>query len=142
VDVTAADIAKIPAANLGVPRATFAALWVTAERLHDERAQQRISDWYSAGVVMTCRWLAGATVRPETGPPHPARSPVTGHTNCAYQELIEAEYIEATKLAMCQPRPAWLEQRPGWIEAIEATLHWVQHRYRDPPLEIDWSVAD
>jgi hypothetical protein len=142
VEVTAADIAKIPVANLGVPRASFAALWVTAERLHDERTQQRISDWYSAGVVMTCRWLAGATVRPETGPPHLARSPVTGHTHGADQELIEAEYLAASTLALRQPRPAWLAQRPGWIEAVEATLHWVQHRYRDPPLAIDGNVVN
>jgi hypothetical protein len=33
VEVSAADIAKIPAGNVRVPRADFVALWQTAERL-------------------------------------------------------------------------------------------------------------
>jgi hypothetical protein len=135
MEVTAADIADIPAGNLRVPRAEFAAVWIRAENLHDQRAMRRVSDWYGAGVVATCRWLARATIRPGNGPSHPARSPVTGHVE-AYQSLIESEYIEATSLALRRPQPTLLAQRPGWIEGIEATLLWAWHHHRDPPLEI------
>ena len=135
VEVTAEHIAEVPAGNLRVPREEFAAVWVRAETLHDQRTARQISDWYSAGVVATCRWLARATICPATGPSHPARSPITGHTE-AHQSLIEAEYIEAARWALCQPQPTWLEQRPGWIEGIEATLLWAWHHHRDPPLEI------
>lgn len=132
MEVTAADIADIPAGNLRVPRAEFAAVWVRAENLHDQRATRRVSDWYSTGVVATCRWLARATIRPGNGPSHPARSPITGHAE-AHQSLIESEYIVATSLALRQPQPRWLVQRPG----CEATLLWAWHYHRDPPLEID-----
>jgi hypothetical protein len=63
VDVSTADIAKIPAANVRVPQAEFAALWQRAERHHDEQVRRGVPDWYGAGVVMTCRWLANAIVR-------------------------------------------------------------------------------
>jgi hypothetical protein len=135
MEITTGDIADIPAGNLRVPRAEFAAVWMTAEQLHDQRATRRVSDWYSTGVVATCRWLARATVHPASGPSHPARSPITGHPD-AHQNLIEAEYVEAARLALRQPQPTWLAQRPGWIEGIEATLLWAWHHHRDPPLEI------
>lgn len=123
--------------NLRVPRAEFAALWTAAEQ-HQE---QHGTDWYGAGVVMTCRWLARATVRPPTGPWRPARSPVTGRTAMAHEELIEAELLAAETLAMRRPVPTWLEHRPGWIEAVVATLKWAWRRYGAPPMEIDRSAA-
>jgi hypothetical protein len=141
VDVSAEGIVNIPPGNLRVRRAEFAGLWVAAERLHDERVRRRMPDWYGAGVVVTCRWLARATVKPETGPGCPAWSPVTKRTDLAHEELIEAEYLEAVRWAMRRPRPAWLENRPGWIEAIEATLHWAWHGYGGPPLEIDQTAV-
>jgi hypothetical protein len=136
VDVSAADIARIPRANLRVPSAEFAALWVTAERLCDEQTRRGVTDWYAAGVAVTCQWLAGATVRTDTGPWFPAHSPVTKRTARAYEELIEAEYLEAQKLDMRRPRPVWLQQRPGWSEAICATLRWAWRRSGPPPLEL------
>jgi len=52
VQITEADIARIPQTNLRVPRAEFAALW-TAERRGD--AQDRLGghDWHTAGVAIT-----------------------------------------------------------------------------------------
>ena len=41
VRVTDSDIARIPAANLRVPRAEFAALWTTAEQLCDDQNRRR-----------------------------------------------------------------------------------------------------
>ena len=140
--VTAADVARIPVENLTVTRTIFAALWMTAEHLHEERAHQRVWDWYSAGVATTCRWLAKVTVHPQTGPAHLARSPITNCADDMSTQLIESEYREAVKLAVCQPKPAWLEQRPGWIQAIEATLHWVRHQDTTPPLQIDHNLID
>jgi hypothetical protein len=141
VDVSAADIARIPPANLRIPLGEFAALWVTAERLCDEQTRRGLTDWYAAGVAVTCEWLAGATVRTDAGPWFPAHSPVTKRTARAYEESIEAEYLEAQKLDMRRPRPVWLQRRPGWSEAICATLRWAWRRSGPPPLELDATAA-
>jgi hypothetical protein len=84
MEVSAADVAKVPAANMRVSRAEFVALWQTAERLHDEQLRRGVPDWYGAGVVETCRWLA--IVEPKTGPWHLAPSPVTRRTEVAYDD--------------------------------------------------------
>lgn len=131
MDVSAVDIAKIPAGNVRVPRAEFVALWQRAERFHDEQVRRGVPDWYGAGVVETCRWLANTIV----GLKRLAPSPVTGRMNVAYDELIEAECLAAEKLAVSRPVPAHLEHRPGWIEAVVTTLNWAWRRYGSPPLE-------
>lgn len=135
VDVSAADIAKIPAGNVRVPLAEFVALWQRAERLHDEQVRRGVPDWYGAGVVETCRWLANAIVGLEAGPWRLVPSPVTECMNVAYDELIEAECLAAERLAVSRPVPARLERRPGWIEAVVTTLNWAWRRYGRPPLE-------
>jgi hypothetical protein len=135
VEVTATDVAQVPAGNLRVPRQEFAAVWTAAESDHDERARRRVADWYGAGVVMTCRWVARATVRPANGLWRPARSPVTGRLNQATEELIEAECLAAERLAMRRPVPDWLAARPGWIEAVLATLDWSWRGSRRSPLQ-------
>ena len=136
--MTAADVARVPAGNLRVPRDEFGAVWAAAEAHQEEQARRRVADWYGAGVVMTCRWVAGATVRPYSGPWGPAAAPVTGRLNQAYEELIEAEYLAAERLAMRRPVPDWLAARPGWIEAVLATLDWAWRGWRRSPLE-RWS---
>ena len=73
VDVSAGDVAKVPAGNMRVSRAEFAALWQTAERFHDEQIRRGVPDWYGCGVVETCRWLANAIVKPEVGAWHRRR---------------------------------------------------------------------
>jgi hypothetical protein len=136
VDVTAADIAKIPAGNLRVARDDFAALWTAAERHLEQQNRRKADDWYSAGVVMTCRWLATATVRPKAGPARPARSPVTERTARAYEELIAAEVVAAHKLALRRPVPSWLVKRPGWLDAVIATLDWAWSRTAGCPMDL------
>jgi hypothetical protein len=141
VDVTAADIAAVPVENLRVPRAEFGAAWVAAESLHDDRVRRQLPDWYGAGVVVTCRWLAQATVRPESGPWRLARSPVTRRASRAYPELIEAECLAAEQLDTRRPAPDWLAERPGWSTAILATLNWAWRSTGGPPLDIEHSAA-
>ncbi len=137
MDVTADDVAKIPRSNLRVPRDGFGAFWSAAERYSDEHP----TDWYSAGVIETCRWLATATVRPKNGPRRPARAPVTHRSARAYEELIEAEFLAAEKLDMRRPRPNWLQNRPGWSEAIAATLRWAWRGSGPPPLDVEHAAA-
>jgi hypothetical protein len=141
VELTPADIARVPAENLHVSLAEFAAVWAAAELHQEEQARRKVLDWYGAGVVVTCRWLAQAIVRPPTGSQRPARSPVTGRTNMAYPELIEAECLAAELLDMRQPRPAWLVDQPGWSEAIVATLNWAWRRTGGPPVEVARSAT-
>lgn len=127
MQVTEADIARIPRRNVRVPVDEFARMWRAAEQ-NDEHS------WYRAGVAMTCRWMATATVRPDSGRWYPAFAPVTHKSGRAYEELIEAEYVAAEKLDM--NRPWWLSNRPGWIEAVCATLRWAWCRSGPPPLSL------
>jgi hypothetical protein len=137
VDVSAADIAKIPVGNVRVPQAEFVALWQKAERFHDEQVRRGVPDWYGAGVVDTCRWLANAIVGMKTGAWRLVPSPVTKRVNVAYDELIEAECLAAEKLAVSRPVPAGLEHER--IEAVVTTLNWAWRRYGRPPLDIGQS---
>ena len=134
--MTDSDIARIPAANIRVPRAEFAALWTTAEQLCDDQDRRGVTDWYAGGVAATCEWLAAAVLRPGTGPPQAAYSPATGRSARAYEELIEAECVAAERLLARRPVPPTLRRRPGWIEGIVATLRWAWRRSAPPPLEI------
>jgi hypothetical protein len=134
VRVTQADIARIPVANIRVPRGEFATLWSAAERLCDEKGERGVSDWYAGGVAATCEWLAAAVFRPETGPRQDACSPATGRSARAYEELIEAEYLAAEQLL--ERQPASVRRRAGWVEGVLATLDWAWHRTGQPPLQI------
>ena len=69
VRVTDSDIARIPAANIRVPPAEFAALWTTAEQLCDDQDHRGTAAWYAGGVAATCEWLPAAVLRPGPGPP-------------------------------------------------------------------------
>ena len=133
--VTDSDIARIPAANLRVPRAEFAALWTAAEQRCDDQAARGVTDWYAGGVAATCEWLAVAVFRPECGPPQQAYAPATGRSARAYQELIEAECVAAERLLARRPMPPTLGRRPGWVEGIVATLRWAWRRSAPAPLQ-------
>jgi hypothetical protein len=142
VDVSTADIVRIPTGNVRVPRSEFVALWRTAERFHDEQIRRGVPDWYGAGVVDACRWLANTIVKSEAGGPERlAPSPVTERVTVAYEELIEAECVAAEKLAACRPVPTRLTHRPGWIDAVVTTLNWAWRRYGKPPLDTDRTAA-
>lgn len=137
MQVTEADVARVPVTNLRVPRADFGALWAAAERLCDDPARDDASDWYAAGVVVTCRWLATAATLGPNGRVESAYSPVTRRTARAYEELIEAECIAAEQLLVRSPIPAVMRLRPGWAEAIAATLRWAWRHQGAPPLDLE-----
>lgn len=132
--MTDADVARIPPGNLRVPRAEFAAVWAAAEQLCDEKAGRGITDWYAGGVAITCAWLAAAVVETRAAGRHPAYSPVTKRRAMAYEELIEAEFLAAELLDV--RRPDLLVDRPGWCEAVRATLRWAWRHEGPPPLAL------
>lgn len=124
----------IPAGNLRVPFTEFVKEWAHAEDLTDMNTAAGRPDWYVAGVVVTCRWLACAVVRPESGRAYLAHSPVLRTGAPAEPELIEREYLAMVELASRELRPTWLMQRPGWIEGTEHTFAWAWKRTMDRPL--------
>lgn len=132
-------MAGIPVGNLRVPRAQFGAVWAAAEQRTTEQGERDLTDWYAAGVVVTCRWLAGVTVRPSTGRWYLAYSPVSKRTVRAYEELIEAEFLAAELLA--ERCPDLVVNRPGWCEAIAATLRWAWRHDGPPPLTVPAALA-
>jgi hypothetical protein len=134
VEVTESLLASIPPGNLRVPRAQFGAVWAAAERLNLENTKCGGTDWSPAGVGVTCRWLATAVVQRSTGRRHPAYSPVSGRSSRAYEELIEAEFLAAERLA--EQRPDLVEHRPGWCEAIRSTLRWAWRNDGPPPIAL------
>ena len=134
MEVTDADTARIPVGNLRVPRAEFVAVWAAAELLDAEQGARGVSDWYAGGVVVTCRWMAAAVVRPPSGPRRLARSPISRRTTVAHEELIEAEFLAAELLDV--RRPDLLVSRPGWCEAVRATLQWAWRHDGPPPLAV------
>ena len=134
VEVTAELVERLPAGNLQVRRADFAAVWAEAEKAHERNTRTRTSDWYITGVVVTCRWLAGALVPGLQGRTRPALAPITGGTAAAHPELIEAETLAAERWVARHPHG--MDRRPGWLEAILATLTWAWRGVGVPPLEI------
>ncbi|MGH3481021.1 MAG: hypothetical protein ACRDQD_29880 [Nocardioidaceae bacterium] len=130
MELTATDIERIPPGNLRVPRDEFVAVWTLAEELAHH-------DLYAVGVVKTCRWVACAMVPglPALGGRlEPARAPVTWDTARAHEELIELEAAAADrKLAR---HPHGLMGKPGFLEAIVATLEWVWRGSGRVPLDI------
>jgi len=135
MDVTDAAVAGVPPGNLRVPRLEFVAVWAAGERRNREQGARGVTDWYAAGVVVTCRWLAGVIVTDQRGHRAPAYAPVTRRRNTAYEELIEAEFLAAELLDL--RRPDLVEHRPGWCEAIRATLRWAWRHDGLPPLPLD-----
>jgi hypothetical protein len=139
VEVTARVIDEIPRGNLLVPRSEFVAVWSEAERLCEEQRRRGSSGdaWYAVGVAHTCRWLASATVvfnYPHGPRAEPATSPITHRAARAHEELIEAELLAAELKAIRHPNG--IDGRPGWLEAVEATLKWVWRGSGMPPLEV------
>jgi hypothetical protein len=122
VDVTEADLAKVPVENIRVPRADFGTVWAAAERHISAEADHGATDWFAGGVVVACRWLAAAIVTDQIGRRELPFSPATERCVPAYEELIEAEYLAAESLDVA--RPDLVEHRPGWCEGIRATLRW------------------
>lgn len=129
-----AMIQQIPAGNLRVRRADFAAVWTEGERILDNDQRDLTGDWYVTGVVLTCRWLACAIVPGLHDQMQPARAPLTYRPARAHEELIEAEtQIAERRLARW---PQGTTSQPGRLEAVHATLMWAWRGSGVPPLEI------
>lgn len=139
MEVTDKDVERIPVRNLRVSLDEFVAVWAEAERRNAEQAERGVTDWYAGGVIVTCRWLARAVVRPASGSRRMARPPVSRHDDCAYEELIEAEYLAAELLDV--RRPDLVDSRPGWCEAIRATLRWAWRSSGTPPIDVPARAA-
>jgi hypothetical protein len=137
VELTGRVIDEIPRGNLRVPRSEFVAVWAKAERLNGENSPAGTGDWYVTGVLGTCRWIAGVNVvfnYPHGPRAEPAAAPITHREARAHEELIEAEVLAAERMAI--RHPGGIDGRPGWLEAVEATLKWVWRESGVPPLEI------
>lgn len=130
MEVTDHDVDRIPAGTVRVSREQFVAVWKAAER----HVVEQPLDWYGAGVLTTCRWLAGAMVRPVTGPWYAQWAPVTKRTGVPYEEVVEAECLAAEVLLFRRPVPDWLVAMPGWLPGIVDTLNWAWRRSAEAPL--------
>ncbi|NWJ72712.1 hypothetical protein HX744_19695 [Pseudonocardia sp. ICBG1122] len=131
---TAEQVARIPAGNLRVLRGEFAAVWAAAQDRTAQQGERGIRDWYAAGVVATCRWLAGAPHRTSWGQVQQPAAPVTRSRATAYEELIEAECVAVELLTVRQPD--LVADRPGWCEGIRATLWWAWRGECQAPLAV------
>ncbi|MFC7612308.1 hypothetical protein ACFQV2_02295 [Actinokineospora soli] len=130
MELRGSDFDHIPAGNIRVPRVEFARVWHAAELRSDADPQ----DWALTGVVMTCRWIANATVRQPDGSWYSAPAPVTMRTGVVYEELIADELLQAERLDIQQP--AWLANRPGWLDAVLSTFAWAWRRSGVPPVDV------
>jgi len=134
MEVTESLLSRIRVGNLRVSRAEFGVLWAAAEQRATKEAVRGVTDWYAGGVVVTCRWLAGAVVTDRSGRREMPRTPATWRTAAAFEEMIEAEYLAAERLDLT--RPDLVEHRPGWCEGIRATLRWAWRHAGPPPLAV------
>jgi hypothetical protein len=128
--VTAGAVEGIPRGNLHVSRDEFVALW----RLVENLGEANPADWYLAGVAMTCRWLACAAVPSILGGSELAWAPVTERSGLAHEETIEAELF-AAELRNLKNRGG-IQERPGWLEGIVATLQWAWAGSSVAPLDM------
>ncbi|MGD9525166.1 MAG: hypothetical protein AB7L91_14460 [Dehalococcoidia bacterium] len=136
--VTERDLAGVPASNLRVGLEKFAALWLAAEAQAEVSTSHSQTDWVAGGVSITCRWLAGAVVE-FNGRRRLPLSPVTHSSRPAFEELIEEEYLAAVAMDAQPPEQRLYGDRPGYVEAVAATLRWAWRR--NGPLPDLTSVA-
>jgi hypothetical protein len=139
MEITGRQIEGIPPGNLRVPRGDFVAVWSAAERSMEELERQGKGDWYLAGVVVTCRWIATAVAPSIQNRMERPWAPVSHRSAAAHEELIEAEYQAAERYWVT--RPGGWPGRPGWLEAVQATLAWAWRGSDRPPLRIDRAEA-
>jgi hypothetical protein len=139
MEITGRDFERIRRENLHVRVTDFARLWWTAEQRADALAAGGGSDWYLAGVQITCRWLAHSFVTFDypSGPVRQAaHAPITRTRSRAYEELIELE----TQAAEGWAGREW-PGRPGFVEGVMATLAWTWRGSGVPPIEVERANA-
>jgi len=138
---TAEEIAAIPAENLHISRAEFAAVWTAAELLADEQEARHAGSWHTTAVVVTCRWVGRAIIKPATGRWYEAYASVTRTRRMAYAELIERDCLAAEVQSARRPVSPFLQERRGWTEGIAATFAWMWRRPGPAPIAVDRSVS-
>lgn len=107
---------KVPTENLCIPRADFGRVWAQAEQAAIERGPK---DYYLAGIVITCRWIARQALR----------SPVTRAVRSAMPETLDTEYMEA----LAAIRDTRLHpMRVNMARGAVAVLAWVGHGGPEP----------
>ncbi|GAA4536661.1 hypothetical protein [Pseudonocardia xishanensis] len=125
------DLDRVRLENLRVGLAEFGSVWTAAEERVSAQARAGVTDWFAGGVVLTCRWLAGAVVEYRGRRRLPV-APITRRTSAAIEELIEAEYIAAVTLTGNPVSPLVVD-RPGFLDAVVATLAWAWRRSGPAP---------
>lgn len=130
--VCSADLSRVPAANVRVDLAQFTRVWVAAQTHQDSPAH---CDAFTAGVLDTCRWLAGATLRPDAGAWFPAPAPITASRGSATPERIDAE-CKAADLLASLPVDAVATAERERVAGVCATLGWAWRRVAPCPLAI------
>lgn len=130
--VGARHLSSIPTDNLRVGREEFAALWLAAEAQAEESAPLGQTAWGAGGVAITCRWLAVATVE-FNGRRRLPLSPITHRPRPAFEELIEDEYLAAVAMEAQPSEQRLYGDRPGYVEAVAATLRWAWRRNGPAP---------
>lgn len=133
MDVSADAVAKVPGANLRVPRTNFGALWAFAEHV---ATQPGPDDDFLVGVVFTCRWLAAQPVWSDliSRAEMPA-APLTGRQHAAVPETAEAELVSASATA------ARRGARADLARGVVATLTWAWRGTGAAPLDMPHAAA-
>lgn len=132
MDVSAEQVARVPAANLRVSRAGFGSVWSFAEA-HSGAGGAETG--YLAGVLATCRWLAGQQIRHPDGSREMPAAPASGDLVMAMPERIEDEFFSAVRAAARKRGDT--ERARG----VLATLEWAWHGSRRSPVELPDQLA-
>jgi hypothetical protein len=138
--VTDRDIEKIPARNLRVSRAVFGEFWREVEAYAAAETARGASTTRTAGLVLTCRWVACSTTE-VNGRRFLAIRPVGFGDHVAYEELIEAEYVAAEMALVRGPETGRFVNKPGYVESVCTVLRWVWRRNGPRPI-IDPTTAE
>lgn len=137
--MTDRDIAKIPARNLRVSREVFGEFWREVEAFAAAETARGASTSRTAGLVLTCRWVARSTTD-VNGRRFLAIRPIVSGDHLAYEELIEAEYIAAETALVRGSETGRFANKPGYVESVCAVLRWVWRRNGPRPV-IDPATA-
>ena len=133
MEVMAQEIDTIPSGNIRVPRAEFVEVWMRAEALSDGQSLQGWGAGYLAGVAMTCRWLANATVRARVGLGNrrPVRRRGASERIGGEAEAIEAEVVAAAESG------AELTLELSALMGMRAAFAWAWRATAPAPVDVD-----
>lgn len=131
--VTDREISRIPAGNLRVSRAAFGQLWREVESYAADETARGASTARTAGLVLSCRWIACGTTE-VNGRRFPAVRPIGQGAQLAFAELIEAEYLAAETAAAGGSGAGRFASKPGYVDSVCVVLRWVWRRNGPRPV--------